>query len=320
VNSVQEVEMEMSKKHKKWKNLTAAANNTPVTTKTTGDKATGNTTSGYVYKPASEKPQAVLKFSLAAWEKLTYLRDKAKTEISGFGITDPEDCMYITDFYLPKQECTSATTEMDDEDIAEYFEDMLDAGYFPVNFMRIWIHTHPNMSTAPSGTDENTFSEKFGDCDWAIMFILGDDNKYSCALQYNREPKGRFQIKIEIDREFACEEWDKELEEKVSKKVYVNTTSRSNYGCNCYGYGAYDGYSNGFDWKEHNKKYGQKKTNVTNCTTAKKDVNNATKEILEKAVKETKSDSDSQAKTLEDVYDFADWDDLCDCIRDIEEK
>ena len=113
--------------------------------------------------------QPVLRFSPTAWAKLTYFRDYGETEISGFGITDPDDLLYVRDFQTIKQEATVASISLDDEAVSAFFEDQVDLGRKPEQFFRLWCHTHPGDSPDPSSTDEETFNRVFGKCDWAVM-------------------------------------------------------------------------------------------------------------------------------------------------------
>jgi len=68
--------------------------------------------------------QPVLLFSPTAWAKLLYFRDRGETEISGFGITEPDDLLYVTDFITIKQDATIASTSLDDNAVADYFENV----------------------------------------------------------------------------------------------------------------------------------------------------------------------------------------------------
>ena len=51
----------------------------------------------------------MLRFSPTAWAKLLFFRDRGETEISGFGVTEPDDLLYVTDFITIKQEATIAS-------------------------------------------------------------------------------------------------------------------------------------------------------------------------------------------------------------------
>lgn len=125
------------------------------------------------WSPTDEEDPPVLTFSPRAWLKLQFMCHRGDTEVGGFGVArDPENLLYVHDFYTVPQECTSVTVAFDDVGTADYTEDRVLEGLKPDQILRIWIHTHPGSSPTPSGTDEDTFKDKFGDCDWAIMFIL----------------------------------------------------------------------------------------------------------------------------------------------------
>jgi len=75
----------------------------------------------------------VLRFSPTAWAKLIYFRDCGETEISGFGITEPDDLLYVKEFQTVKQQASIASISLDDQAIADYFEDQVDLGRQKVN-------------------------------------------------------------------------------------------------------------------------------------------------------------------------------------------
>lgn len=168
-----------------------------------------------------------LRFSPVAWAKFLFMRDVGDTEVGGFAITLPNDLLYINDFILPKQKCTMASVSFEDESVANFVDDMVDKGFKLEQFLRIWIHTHPNMSASPSHKDESTFSDVFGKCDWAVMAIISSNGAQYCRLQVNGGPfPGSFEIPIEIDYKsynFPASDskgWRKEYEDNVDKTVY----------------------------------------------------------------------------------------------------
>jgi proteasome lid subunit RPN8/RPN11 len=103
-------------------------------------------------KPASP----TLRFGPTAWAKLLYLRDRGDTEVGGFGIAAEGDLLYVEDFVLVKQTCTPVSVSFEDESVANYFDSQADRGRPPERCARIWIHTHPGRSPAPSTTDEES--------------------------------------------------------------------------------------------------------------------------------------------------------------------
>jgi len=56
-----------------------------------------------------------LRFSPTAWAKLRFCRDMTDNEVGGFGITEAEDLLFVTDFVLVKQKVTCVTISFEDE-------------------------------------------------------------------------------------------------------------------------------------------------------------------------------------------------------------
>lgn len=161
-----------------------------------------------------EKPP-ILRFSPTAWAKILYFRDKGDIEIGGFGISAADDPLYVTDFITVKQKVTAVSVSFDDEAVSRFFDDQVDLGRKPAQFARIWAHTHPADCPLPSGIDEDTFMRVFGGCDWAVMFILAEDNHSYARLTFNVGPGGRVLIPVEVDcsRDFGPSDrqtWDAE--------------------------------------------------------------------------------------------------------------
>ena len=140
-----------------------------------------------------------LRFTPTAWAKLLYMRDVTDNEVGGFGITDADDLLFVTDFALVKQKVTCVSISFEDESVADLFEDQVEAGRRPEQFARIWLHTHPGNSPEPSCTDESTFKRVFGSCDWSIMAIVAQEGATYARLRFNAGPGGEVKIPIFID-------------------------------------------------------------------------------------------------------------------------
>jgi len=170
-----------------------------------------------------------LKFTPTAWAKLVYLRDLTKNEVGAFGISNKDDLLLIEDIKLVKQEVSTASVDFDDEGVADYFEDMVEAGLHPSQFARIWVHTHPGMSALPSFIDEETFERVFSSCDWSIMCIVSSDEEVYCRLRFSAGPGGTIKLPVVVDysvpfnaTDFAA--WKEEYDEKTEVAlVYVRT-------------------------------------------------------------------------------------------------
>ena len=161
-----------------------------------------------------------LKFTPTAWAKLAFLRDRGPTEIGAFGITETDEPLLITDLVLVPQQCTAVTVKFDDVGVADFFDDQVDLGRQPEQFARLWLHTHPGDSAAPSGTDEATFARVFGAADWAVMFILARGGATYARLRFRAGPGGQLRIPVEVDfgGEFAGSDqaaWNQEYQQNV---------------------------------------------------------------------------------------------------------
>ena len=161
-----------------------------------------------------------LRFSPTAWAKLLFLRDAGDTEIGGFGITSRNDLLFVKDVQLVQQICTWVNVKFEDEAVANFFDDQVDAGRRPEEFGRVWVHTHPGNSPQPSGMDESTFTRVFGRSDWAVMFILARGGQTFARLRYNSGPGVDVQIPVEVDycQPFAASEqgrWGEEYAASV---------------------------------------------------------------------------------------------------------
>lgn len=165
-----------------------------------------------------------IRFTPYAWKKLLYMRDCGDTEVAGYGVTGTDDPLLVTDFVLIKQECTSVTFDLDPGDGAEFMETMMDQGLMPWQCSNILIHTHPGNSSSPSPTDEDNFKEAFSHPDWAIMFIIAQDNSSYCRLKINAGPGAVKHLKTAIDWNTTfggtdTQAWDNEYGSKVSEAL-----------------------------------------------------------------------------------------------------
>ncbi|HMP08605.1 MAG TPA: Mov34/MPN/PAD-1 family protein [Lacipirellulaceae bacterium] len=146
----------------------------------------------------SYRPPA-LRLTPQAWAKLVYLRDAGRTEIGGFGTSRADDPLLVDDVQLVRQRCSWAHVAFQDEAVADYFDRMVDAGRRPEEFARIWVHTHPGDSPAPSAADEETFARVFGGCDWSVMLIVARNDAAYARLQFSAGPGGAVRLPVAVD-------------------------------------------------------------------------------------------------------------------------
>jgi proteasome lid subunit RPN8/RPN11 len=179
----------------------------------------------------NEREHLALRFSPTAWAKLLYFRDRSDNEVGGFGITDPDDLLFVREFITVKQEVTCVSVKFDDESVANFFEDQVDLGRKPEQFARIWLHSHPGDSPEPSVIDDETFERVFGNCQWAVLFVVAQGNKTYAKLRFNIGPGGQVLIPTEIDYswDFSAsnhELWDTEFAANVKAVEWM--TERTN--------------------------------------------------------------------------------------------
>ncbi len=178
-------------------------------------------------RKASKPGRPVLRFSPTAWAKLLYIRDKADNEVGGFGITEPEDLLFVTDFITVKQKVTVVSVSFDDEAVADFFDTQVDLGRKPEQFARIWLHSHPGDSPEPSFTDEETFQRVFGGCQWSIMFIIAEQDKTYAMLSFNVGPGAKVLIPVAVDYSYDFGPSDKKAwDDEYKANVIVEKFSR----------------------------------------------------------------------------------------------
>ena len=178
-------------------------------------------------EPESVPVEKALRFSPTAWAKLLFFRDKSPNEVGGFGITAPDDLLFIQDFLTVKQEVTCVSVKFDDEAVSQFFDQQVDLGRKPEQFARIWLHTHPGDSPDPSTTDEQTFQRVFGNCQWAVMAVVAQDNNTYARLSFHIGPGGQILIPTDVDysQDFGPSDhssWDAQYQADVRPMEWLN--------------------------------------------------------------------------------------------------
>ncbi len=173
-----------------------------------------------------------MNFGLVVWAKLLYFRDKTDNEIGGFGITEADDLLYISDFVTVKQKVTAVSVSFEDEAVANFFDDQVDLGRKPEQFARIWIHCHPGESPEPSIIDEDTFDRVFGGCQWAVLFVVDCRNQTYVRLHFNVGPGGHILIPVRVDYslEFGLSDhdrWDAEYNANIVPEIRLSTNRKN---------------------------------------------------------------------------------------------
>lgn len=144
-----------------------------------------------------ERPALV--FGPLAWLKLQWFCHRGNTEVGGFGLSAERDSLFVEEFTTVRQYVTPVGVRFDDEAVADYFDQCVDRGLPPERFARLWLHSHPGASPLPSGTDEETFANQFGRCDWALMGIISRGGQSYARLTFSAGPGGQVLLAVTVD-------------------------------------------------------------------------------------------------------------------------
>ena len=210
---------------------------------------------------------------------MTGLTQACKIEISGLGWTASdeereaagvEEDFYILDLIVPEQDCTAVETKMREDAIIDEVDMVLRDQGIPLNRRNLWWHSHVNMGTSPSGTDENQI-ERFSSDLGLVSIITNKKGEMYTRVDVFKPVRQTFEnCPVVVDQlDILPDGWAKDMvKEKVTEvqvtrerpnvKKYVSPYQGS------YGYGGYHG-----GYKGLGKTYGttKKKTNVeTNAT------------------------------------------------------
>lgn len=121
--------------------------------------------------------------------------------------------------YVPRQEVSGATTDIDADDIAKYALSVDNP-----DLIKWWGHSHVNMGVSPSGTDITTFNELVEN-DPDNPFVMTIHNKSHVTHCNIYLGKGLYindaDLHIDWDDEEMVESVAKELKDNVRDKVYV---------------------------------------------------------------------------------------------------
>jgi hypothetical protein len=189
-------------------------------------------------------PNFRIQIIAAAMEKIRNWVDLAKGEVSGLGLVEKVDCGFcIQEVFLPKQQCSSASTEIEAEDVSALMYEVDQLG-FDAGKLRFWWHSHVNMECFWSATDQNQHN-LFGADNWFISTVV---NKRRDSLTrvdiYNPIRIGLDRVSLEVITDLntidACKaEFNDKVKEAVRSTVYS---------------GAYTGYSGGDYWSKTRQK------------------------------------------------------------------
>lgn len=154
-------------------------------------------------------PDVSVVFDRAALEQAKYLVEEVSTECQWFHRVERIEegnsiTFYVYDIVVPDQEVSAAFVESSEnemvamsdeimnrlggEDKVLESDELVDQFNELTNTFSVWCHSHVNMGTSPSGTDQTEFRDRIKNATDAgvvhpqIMFILNKKGDYTCHI------------------------------------------------------------------------------------------------------------------------------------------
>ncbi len=169
------------------------------------------------------------------YHKIKTLTQEAEGEIAGILLSEFENdgTILIDDVIVLEQEAGTGSVDIDDKALSKFMKDAIKTNKEQITKMRGWWHSHANMDTFWSGTDENTiesFTKLAGLC---ISINTNKRNNFLVRLDIKKPhitiDKISHNIRID-DNEFdKIREWSKkEIKNKVKSypQTYYNKTKQ----------------------------------------------------------------------------------------------
>ena len=160
--------------------------------------------------------------------KMRYYIDKTDKEIGWLGYVkrDGENIYRIEDVFLLKQEVHSTTTEIEPDALANLATELIkqgEDGIAKYNKLRLWGHSHVNMSTSASSQDDDQMDE-FATSDFYIRLIGNKKGEWNvCLYDYeNNLLWSGLSLELDYPIDITDEELNKEIEDNVKEKTYTN--------------------------------------------------------------------------------------------------
>lgn len=179
-------------------------------------------------------------YSELAHKKIMYWVNKCDKEVSGFSTVQyipASKTFYVKDSFLLEQEVGSAHTDIDAKSLGKLLYKTRDQR--AENFeLRLWWHSHVNMSVFWSGTDRATI-EDLGKNGWIVATVFNKKNEWHSAVCVKTSSDLgsdvtfydaiKTELENKIDQSFV-EACDKEFLENVKEKTWSTWQSHIDQG------------------------------------------------------------------------------------------
>lgn len=121
---------------------------------------------------APKAPRVI--YTTEVWTSIQYIVGKCAKEVGWLGTVEFDgDDYWITEIFIPEQEVTGVTTEIEGDALADLAHWLMENDRDPGQ-LYYWGHSHVNMGVSPSSQDESQLAEYLDNC---RVFIRGIYNK-----------------------------------------------------------------------------------------------------------------------------------------------
>lgn len=132
-------------------------------------------------------------------QKLKYYVNSVDGEISGLGksevvVEGEEKTIFVTDFAIFKQKCTSSFTSIEDEAIAKFIYELRQKGEDPKHW-NLWWHSHNTMAVFWSVTDTQTILDRYT-LDYLVSIVTNKRGEFKARVDIFPEDKSPFKQTI----------------------------------------------------------------------------------------------------------------------------
>jgi hypothetical protein len=158
-----------------------------------------------------------LLFTPKAWIQMWRLTEACDIEISALGLLLPGRDDVVQEFYVPKQKCSGVYTEMDDQSLSLLQLELINQGA-DTSRLRVFFHSHVNMTASPSGTDEATIDRL---ANGAFMWSIITNKSGAAAALAGKDPGNNLYLRLDT--------YDPNSHGN-NNSVYRNTVVNCSYG------------------------------------------------------------------------------------------
>lgn len=171
----------------------------------------------------------IIYITTEARAKLQLYITAAEGEVSGLGQVVREDNkLIVTDIFLLDQNCSASSTTITEEGLAKFMVECVQKD-MDTSTIRLWWHSHADMSVFWSNTDQKTIKELAGDFPWMLSIVGNKAGEYLTRLDIT-DPvivsldKLPLSVFIPTDKEL-----EKQIQRELKEKVTAIKTRTKGY-------------------------------------------------------------------------------------------